>query len=52
MVNFADGNSVDLNAGDCLVYKGYEIEHWRGRFKVRYVFKYSIIIVDMKIVRI
>ena len=30
---FADGNSVDLNPGDCLVYKGCEIEHWREPFQ-------------------
>ncbi len=29
---FADGEQVDLNPGDCLVYKGCEIEHWREEF--------------------
>jgi len=30
---FADGTKVDLNPGDCLVYKGCEIEHWREPFE-------------------
>jgi hypothetical protein len=30
---FADGEQVDLNPGDCLVYKGCEVEHWREKFE-------------------
>mgnify|MGYP003124065819 FL=1 len=33
---FADGEQVDLNPGDCLVYKGCEIEHWREKFTGEY----------------
>ena len=28
----AKGTKVNLNPGDMLIYKGYELEHWRERF--------------------
>lgn len=33
---FAAGERVDLNPGDCLVYRGCDIEHWREKFTGEY----------------
>ena len=29
---FMDGEKIDLQEGDCCIYRGCEIEHWRERF--------------------
>jgi hypothetical protein len=30
---FIEGNSIELNEGDAVIYLGCELEHWRDEFK-------------------
>lgn len=31
---YMEGNKIDLNPGDLVVYRGYDLEHWRAPFDV------------------
>ena len=43
---FMEGNSITLNKGDAVVYKGAEIEHWRDAFEGDYNMQFFLHYVD------